>query len=500
MNIEINFEDFAHLAKQKRPIAVSASIQVDQFTPIAIFSKLYRHFGHGLLTEISNDQARQVLMGFKPRGNFQVKNGVCTAHLAGKNYTFTQDILDALRKFSELAKVESVDDLPGLAGGVAGLISYEAIRLLEKKLTSRNLNHEAQDFLFYCYQVNVFFDTTQHKLTLSVIAEVSDDLACSYQSAINFLQKLLTIIETSIPVKPPLQSRCEREVRGKAGEPIQNISVDISDHEHQLRIQKAKNYIQQGDIFQVTLSRSFTQAYHADPFDLYRTLRRVTAAPYLFYLDDGEHIILGASPEKLVSVQNHQVETVPIAGTCKAEGEHSAHQLLNDEKELAEHMMLVDLARNDLGKICVKGSVTVAELLAPKMAGNLIHLTSLVRGELDKSFDALDALKAVFPAGTVSGAPKFRAMEIIDELETTPRGFYAGAFCLLDKLGNLDSAIVIRTMTLKEGTVTVRAGSGIVFDSVPAKEAEETRAKAMAVLRAVNLGSFEISTILDKKQ
>lgn len=485
MKIETSFETFKKLAKLKKPVAISAILQAKHFTPLSLFENAYHYFGNGFLFEITHDASNKILMGFEPRGSFRVKNQVCEANLDGKKYIFNENALDALRKFKTLANVEMNGDVYGLTGGIVGLVSYEAIRLFEEKLKKETKESSIPEFLFYCYKINLVFDLNKKKIFLSIVTHPESDLEKSYKNAIDFLKKLQTIL--AIPSKNLFFKEYQCDGKG--------IESDISDNDYKKLVEKAKSYIRQGEIFQVVLSRTFKKAYQVPPFQIYQTLRKVTPAPYLFYMDNGENIILGASPEKLVSVENNSVETVPIAGTCKNSDQKTIDALLKDEKELAEHMMLIDLARNDLGKICIPGSIDIESLLKPKKAGNLVHLTSVVHGKLSDSFDALDALKAVFPAGTVSGAPKIRAMEIIDELEATSRGFYAGTLCFIDNHGNLDSALIIRTMVLKNGIATVRAGAGIVFDSIPEKEAKESEAKAASILRAIQLTEEESSHV-----
>ena len=474
MKVETSFETFKTLSKSKRPVAISATIYTDQITPVSLFEKIYHYFGNGCLIEITDEQSKKVLMGFEPRGFFQIKNKTCEAIIDGKTHHFNESSLDSLRKFKKLSRVETHSSDSELANSMVGLISYDAVRLFEETLNQPHVSHNAPKFLFYCYRINLTFDLKKQAFIISIITDIKSPLKQSYEKAIHDLEKLHTILKSTF-------NEIIFDENKHNNTPIES---DISDFDYQSMVKKAKTYIQQGEIFQVVPSRCFKKSYQKPPFHIYRTLRNVTPAPYLFYIDNGEQIILGASPEKLVSVKNNHVETVPIAGTCKNSDPETIHALLNDEKELAEHMMLVDLARNDLGKVCIPGSVQIESLLKPKKAGNLTHLTTVVCGKLNNTFDALDALKAVFPAGTVSGAPKIRAMEIIDELETTPRDFYAGAFCIMDNAGNLDSAIMIRTMILKNGIATVRAGGGIVFDSIPEKEAQESEAKAFSILRA----------------
>jgi len=270
-------------------------------------------------------------------------------------------------------------------------------------------------------------------------------------------------------------------------------SFDLGDGApYRSAVAKAKEYIAAGDIFQVVLSRQQTVTCGVDPFTVYRALRMVNPSPYMYFLKDGDSAIAGASPEMLVRVENGRVETRPIAGTrprgaTPEEDEALGRELLADEKERAEHLMLVDLGRNDLGRVCRYGTVRVPEFMQIERYSHVSHIVSSVTGDLDDGKDALDALVATFPAGTLSGAPKIRAMEIIDELEGTRRGLYGGALGYLDLTGNLDFCITIRTLVLRQGRVTLQAGAGIVADSDPVAEERETEAKAGALFEALRL-------------
>lgn len=257
-------------------------------------------------------------------------------------------------------------------------------------------------------------------------------------------------------------------------------------------VEKAKEYIHKGDAFQIVLSRQFYKKYLVSPFQIYRALRMSNPSPYMFFIEHNNTFIAGSSPERLASVKNRIVETHPIAGTRKRgatahDDRVIAEDLLNDKKEVAEHVMLVDLARNDIGSVSVPGTVQIKKFKDIQHLTKVMHITSVVEGELSANKDALDGLRAVFPAGTLSGAPKIRAMEIIDKLEPSRRGLYGGAVCFVDNDGNLESCIAIRMAIMKDNIATVQAGCGIVFDSDPASETEETRSKASAVLNGIDL-------------
>jgi len=267
------------------------------------------------------------------------------------------------------------------------------------------------------------------------------------------------------------------------------VEMDVSDQDFIKMVEEAKKYIINGDAFQIVISRCYQRGYSVAPFEIYKTLRQVSPAPFMFYIPTKNGDILGASPERLIRVQNNKITANPIAGTRKRVGEKAddaiTTDLLNDKKEVAEHMMLVDLARNDVGAVAVPGSVHVAELLKVKHYSHISHISSTVTGVLKDEYDALDAFAASFPAGTLSGAPKIRAMQLIDRLETSRRGLYGGAICRFDTAGNFDSCIAIRMAHLNDGIATIRTGAGVVFDSNPAAEANETHQKAHSILAAI---------------
>ncbi|OAI48253.1 hypothetical protein AYO45_05250 [Gammaproteobacteria bacterium SCGC AG-212-F23] len=361
-------------------------------------------------------------------------------------------------------------------------MTYDAIRLFENIPDQHTADNPLPDMFFNFYQTTLMFDHLQQKLLISIITEVGKNPTQTYQQTQEKINQLINkiITHTHQDILTPSKQTPDSE-----------INVDINDEKFITLVNRAKQYIVAGDAFQIVLSRRFTLKHTVDPFDIYRALRKVSPSPYMFYLPIDNGAIIGASPEKLVSVRNQYIEVNPIAGTKQrtknSNNESITNELLNNKKELAEHMMLVDLARNDLGMVCEPGSVKVKELSQVKHFSHVSHITSTVTGKLRDNKDALDALAAVFPAGTLSGAPKIRAMQIIDDLETSKRGIYGGAICRLDYQGNLDSCIAIRMATLHQGIATVRTGAGIVFDSDPTAEADETRHKAKSVLDAVLL-------------
>lgn len=357
--------------------------------------------------------------------------------------------------YAELKQLEQAYRLPAI-----GVVAYDAIRAKEK-IPDRHSNAlEIPDFLFRFYKSYLVFDEDAGTLSISAPSEPM------VEEIINRLQK----------------GSLAMQVIGDGADNV-DYQLDISDQEFEKIVEEAKRFIVAGEVFQIVLSRTFSISGISNPFLLYRALKLRSLSPYLFLIDCGSFFIVGASPEKLISVDQGKVESVPIAGTCSPQA--SVEELLSDPKESAEHMMLVDLARNDLGVVCLPGTVHVAEQKKAKRFSHIIHLVSRVVGQIDPKFHALDAFKAAFPAGTLSGAPKVRAMELIDRLEKTRRGVYGGSIVFLDGDGNLDSCIAIRFALLHQNVAYIRTGSGIVLDSDPKKEVQETYLKATGLLEAL---------------
>ena len=385
-------------------------------------------------------------------------------------------LLDVLR--AELGpRAAEVPGLPRFTGGAVGYLNYDAVRLFER-IPDRHRNGDAALASFSFYRSLVAFDHVRQRMVLIADAEPGT------KTAFDRAQDTLDQLEEDLRWERRKDASTTRD-----GVP----SFDLGDGApYRSAVEKAKEYIAAGDIFQVVLSRQQTVTCGVDPFTVYRALRMVNPSPYMYFLKDGDAAIAGASPEMLVRVENGRVETRPIAGTrprgaTPEEDEALGRELLADEKERAEHLMLVDLGRNDLGRVCRYGTVRVPEFMQIERYSHVSHIVSSVTGDLDDGKDALDALVATFPAGTLSGAPKIRAMEIIDELEGTRRGLYGGALGYLDLTGNLDFCITIRTLVLRQGQVTLQAGAGIVADSDPAAEERETEAKAGALFEALRL-------------
>ena len=399
--------------------------------------------------------------------------------------------LDRMRGLFAAMKPAIVPELPRFTGGAVGFLSWEAAKGLETIRSARppaagKDGADLPDVWFAFYDTILAFDHLRQCILLIVSVATDADgrpLRSQHAAAVARLDRLAAALARPLPA-----------ALRKTGAPRRAAAVrprsNVTRAGYLEMVGRAKNDISEGEIYQVVLSQRFRMTIGCDPFDVYRALRRVNPSPYMYYLRDGETALAGASPEMLVRVEGRRVETHPIAGTRPRGGDPAADAALEemlraDPKERAEHVMLVDLSRNDLGRVCAAGTVEVAELMTVQKFSHVMHLVSRVTGNLARGRDAFDALAAAFPAGTVSGAPKLRAMEIIDALEPEPRGAYAGVVCYVDHSGDLDSCITIRTMLARGRTAWVQAGGGIVADSDPEREYEETLSKARAVLSAI---------------
>ncbi|MBS0625715.1 MAG: chorismate-binding protein [Verrucomicrobia bacterium] len=439
-------------------------LSADQFTPITAYRAVAGK--NSCLLESAPEEDRYSYIGVDPMASFTAKGRKIEVKIGESVEKFEANPFDALRAFQKKMKVEADHPVASFTGGAVGFITYDAVRNLEELPDRHPDLLQLPDFFFHVYRSSVAFD---HQLGRAVLATIAENEEAGQLE----LAKLEEKLNRSTPM-PLLREK--KEI---------SIEEDLTDEQFGEIVERAKEKIRQGEVFQMVPSRTFRAKIGAEPFQIYRALRQVSPAPYLFFFDFDGYAIAGASPEKIISVQNGIVESMPIAGT-RPKGS-SEEDFLKDPKEAAEHVMLVDLARNDLGAISVPGSVKVAEYKKIHKFSHLIHLVSKVRGKLDEKYDALDAFKASFPAGTLSGAPKVRAMELIDEMEISRRGLYGGAIAAFDSKGDLMSCIAIRTALIRDGEALIRTGAGIVLDSDPVMEAKETRLKAAAVLEALKL-------------
>ena len=394
--------------------------------------------------------------------------------------------------------------LPPLAGGLVGYFGYDLVRRLEDLPDAPPDDLGLPDMAFLLADTVLVFDHLKHRITVVANAFVEGrDVDGPYRRAVERIAAVKEKLLAPLPASAYGLAE-DHEVEGggaaqAAGRPqARPVTSSMTREQYEGGVERIREYIHAGDAFQVVLSQRFSTPVDVAPFSIYRGLRAVNPSPYLYYIAFDDFALCGSSPEPLITVQNGEAETRPIAGTRRrgataAEDKALIADLLADEKERAEHVMLVDLGRNDLGRVCVPGTVRLDEFMSMELYSHVIHMVSSVRGELAPGCSPIDALKAAFPAGTVSGAPKVRAMQILDELETVRRGPYAGAIGYLSYGGDLDTCICIRTVVVKDGTAYLQAGAGIVADSDPAKEYEETRNKAAALLRAVELAHEEFA-------
>lgn len=476
------------LARPPATLLAPAALTVaaDLLTPVSAFLKVAAGKpGACLLESVAGSErlARFSIIAFEPEFRFVIEQGIARiegegpacdpALLAADPLAVLQDIL-AARKFAP------IPGIPALAGGAIGYAGFDFARVIEPKLPRRDKPAPpGHDLALAFYRKFLVFDHLHHEIRILVLPKENLPAARAMADALNEVRELAGALHGPVPPQTLVKN---------SGEPA--VESSFSEAAFKQAVRRAQAAIRAGDAYQIVLSQQFRFSVTAAPFAIYRALRRVNPSPYMYYLELPEGTIVGASPEMLLRCEKGALETVPIAGTRPrgkddAEDAALALALLNDPKELSEHRMLVDLGRNDLGRVSEYGSVEVAELLKIEKYSHVMHLVSRVTGRLAKNRSALDALRAVFPAGTLSGAPKFRALELIDELEPVRRGLYGGAILHLSSTGDLDSCIAIRTLFINNGVAWGQAGAGIVYDSNPAAEYRECMQKFCALQRAV---------------
>jgi anthranilate synthase component 1 len=463
----------------------------DLDTPLAVYLKLANQPYSYLFESVQGGErfGRYSFIGLPARVRIVVRgHEVCVEDEAGLiEREECADPLAFIEAYRKRLRVAERPGLPRFAGGLVGYFGYDTVRYIEKKLAGVNKPDPigTPDILLLLSEELVVVDSVMGRLYIVVYADPRQPGA--YAQAL----ERLTALEAALaaPLTPPPTPVFPR---------AQAVS-EFGEAAFKQAVERAKRYIFDGDIMQVVLSQRLTQRFPAPPINLYRALRSLNPSPYMFHCDFGDFHVVGASPEILVRLERDTVTVRPIAGTrprgaSREEDERLGEELLADPKERAEHLMLMDLGRNDVGRVAQTGSVRVTENMVIERYSHVMHIVSNVEGKLKPGLDAMDVLRATFPAGTVSGAPKVRAMEIIDELEPSKRGIYAGAVGYLGFNGDMDLAIAIRTAVVKAGTLHVQAGAGIVADSVPENEWAETNNKARAVLRAAEMALGGLGT------
>lgn len=477
-----SLEQIKAFSKEYHKIPVSLEMYMDFHTPIGLLSHIKENYKeYFLLESIEGGEkwARYTFLGFAPNELLYVKDGRTFHKIKEETRAVEGNPLDILEGLLKAYNAPKDKMLPPFTGGAVGYFGYETVKYVED-ITLNNADQlKAEDIKLMFFDRIIAFDHLKQKITLIVNIEgTAKDLQQAYQNAQYELLRLYDFV--SEPVKKHTVS-FDEEV---------DFVSSMTQEDYENNVKKAKAYIENGDIFQVVLSQVFKAELKCELFDVYRVLRTINPSPYMYFMKFEDMEIAGASPETLVKVQNGTVVTQPIAGTRRRgktdeEDRRLEAELLKDKKELAEHNMLVDLARNDVGKISEFSSVQVSDYMAFKRLSHVIHLTTNVQGRLKKDLSPLEAVRAILPAGTLSGAPKVRAMEIIEELEKEKRGVYGGAIGYIGYDGNLDTCITIRTIVKKEGIAYVQAGAGIVLDSDPESEYKETITKASALFDAV---------------
>jgi len=480
------FEEFVDLAKRATFVPVVKELVADLLTPVSAFLKVAEHSDYAFLLESvegGEHMGRYSFLGKDPFLILRGHEGRTKIEKAGVTTDSDKPFIDTLRELMNGFQSPFVPGLPRFTGGAVGYLGYDTSAWFEP--TTKRAGDpvmDRDDAGFMLFDTVLAFDHVQHRILLIANARISgdEDLKSLYQFAcakIEFLEKEL---DRGLSVK-----------RARGGDQVE-LRSNMTQAAYESIVKKAKEHIAAGDIYQVVLSQRFEAEIGVDAFTVYRALRHVNPSPYMFYIRMGDRSIVGSSPEMLVRVEGRHAITHPIAGTRprgKSEEEdlRLGEELKRNEKEKAEHVMLVDLGRNDIGRVCDYGTVRVPTFMTLERYSHVMHLVSVVEGQLAEGRDRLDALVSCFPAGTVSGAPKVRAMQIINDLEPTRRGLYAGAVGYLDFAGNLDFCIAIRTILLEGGKAYVQVGAGIVADSNPTAEYEETRDKARAMIRALEL-------------
>ena len=485
-NNQLNYKKFKKLASQGiKTIPVYKRILSDMLTPVAAWVHLSQNSDYAFIFESvdkGTQYSRYSYVGINPQKILKHKDGITTIIDDISTENSNTPFLDLIRNIQNKYDSKRLENMPPFTGGLVGYLSYENITWFEDIPIHKQRYVDIPDSFFMLYEDLIAFDHLNGDAIVisNVNLSSTDDLLIKYTSACERIDMIGNSLHNKIEYEIPSQNK-KFDVKS-------NFEID----DYLDAVKKAKTHIINGEIFQVVLSQRFERKTEADPYNIYRAVRRINPSPYMFHLKLKNFDVIGASPELMVKVQDKVVEIRPIAGTRKrgknkVEDKKLADDLLNDEKEKAEHLMLLDLGRNDVGKVCKYGTVEVFENMNIENYSHVMHIVSDVKGILDDKYDVFDALVSGFPAGTVSGAPKIRAMEIINELEPDRRGIYSGTVGFLDFEGNMNTCIAIRTMIVKNKIVYFQSGAGIVHDSDPNSEYTETVNKAKVIMSAIDL-------------
>ncbi len=485
------------LFEQGDLVPVYRTLLADLETPVSVFLKLAQASTVSFLLESvegGEQIGRYSFLGVQPKGVLTVQDGAVRVTRGGRTTARAlepgEDALHAIAREFERVRPVKLDGLPRFVGGAVGYLAYDIARAIERLPATATDDLGLPDAAFLLADTLVIFDHAKHQLILLANAHNTGDPDAAYDDALARIDALAALLKQPLPDLPTPQPQ-----PAAAGALRSNLTRERFEG----MVRAAQEHIAAGDAFQIVLSQRFSRTTSAQPFTIYRALRALNPSPYMFFLHFGDDFsLIGASPEMMVRLEDGVATVRPIAGTrprgaTEAEDAALAADLLADEKERAEHVMLVDLGRNDLGRVCAYGTVRVPEMMAVERYSHVMHIVSQVEGRLRPGLDAFDLLRATFPAGTLSGAPKVRAMQIIEALEGTRRGPYGGAVGYFSFDGSMDTCITIRTMVMRGDTVTFQAGAGIVADSDPAREYDETVNKARAVAAAVEIAEAGLS-------
>jgi anthranilate synthase component I len=485
------FKEFSRLARSATLVPVVKSVSADLLTPVSAFLAIAAEEPHAFLLE-SNERGEQIgrytFLGARPYMRLRARGGAIETERGRRREHYEGSVFHFVKQLLGEHRPAAMPGLPPFTAGAVGYFSYDAVRQLEKIGEHAKDDLSLPDCELMFFDRLLAFDHLRHQIHIVAAADVSrESPRAAYERAARDIAALERKLAAGL--RPAMWRKMWRKAT-KAKPPKLKIHAGTTRTKFLSSVERCKEYIAAGDIFQVVLSQRLDFVPGVEPFDLYRALRQVNPSPYLYFLHMGETQILGSSPEMLVRVTGRKLEYRPIAGTHprgrdEAEDLRLEEQMRTDEKERAEHVMLVDLGRNDLGRVSEYGSVKVKDLMYVERYSHVMHLVSALEGTLRKDLGALDAFAACFPAGTLSGAPKVRAMQIIEELEPVRRGIYGGSVLYADFAGNLDSCIGIRTLLMQGKHAYLQAGAGIVADSDPAREFEESMNKAQALIRAV---------------
>ncbi|MDR3626140.1 MAG: anthranilate synthase component I [Ignavibacteriaceae bacterium] len=479
----MDFNKFKELSKDYNLVPVYEVITADLLTPVLAYLKIREKGKQNFLLESvegSSSLARYSFIGKNPEKIIRNKSLEITESVNGTTTVLHKSIFEYLREEINKIRQPKLDVLPYFTGGIVGYLGYENIALIENVIKFDTESFNNPDSIFGIYNTILAFDHYKHQIILITNVKINPDtdLLTAYNKAREILAAL------RVELRKPVEYHSDFKLDGE-------IKEYFDPEDYYKQVEAGKRNIVEGDIFQIVLSQRFSSGYHGDLLNVYRALRIINPSPYMYYQEyENNFTVIGTSPEDLLKVKNRKTQLLPIAGTrrrgnTEAEDKELELDMVNDPKEQAEHTMLVDLGRNDLGRVCKYGSVAVTENMRVQRYSHVMHMVSKVEGELADDKDSIDALKSCFPAGTVSGAPKIRAIQLINEYEKKERNVYAGAVGYFDFYGNLDMCIAIRTLFAKKDVVYWQAGAGIVADSQPVLEAKEIRNKSAALISAL---------------